>query len=370
VDGQQRLVTISLLLCALDRLVGATHPEVSRRIQKLISNPDEAQDNYFKLLPTKKYGDRAAYAAIVRGETVLPKTESRIPEAFEYLFKELEGRILRGEIEPNRFFIALTNCLQVVFINLDQKERPFEIFESLNAKAKPLSPADLVRNYIAMRLPAKKQEETFEKYWAPIDELLQEKRTVGKSRLGELTAFLRHYLAMLTGLLPNEQHVYERFRDRMEKEFSDTEAFIDEIAVIKRYAEYYNRLLRPIHEPDQVIRTQLKRLNVLEVSTAYPLLLAMYEARFQARINDKEFLEGLETIENYLVRRFVAGEPSNYQLMLRSPSHFNFWDTDCTDLHRKRNATPDNEKSVVSVASVSTNASVNPDRILYCRQGA
>lgn len=65
VDGQQRLVTISLMLCALDRLVRETHPEVSRRIQKLVSNPDESQDNFFKLLPTKKYGDRVAYTAIM-----------------------------------------------------------------------------------------------------------------------------------------------------------------------------------------------------------------------------------------------------------------------------------------------------------------
>jgi uncharacterized protein with ParB-like and HNH nuclease domain len=312
VDGQQRLTTISLLLCALYRACKESHPDIAKKIQKLLTNPDESGDYHFKVLPTAKYGDRVAYVAIIKGEEPIPMTESKIPEAFAFLSKELSYKISQQQIDPARYFIALTNCLQVVFIDLDQRERPFEIFESLNAKAKPLSPADLVRNYIAMKLPEAKQEEIFNKYWAKIDDLLQEKRTVGKSRLGEITAFLRHYLAMLSGALPNERHVYERFRDRMEKEFRATDAFVDELATLKKYAENYDRLLRPEGELNKEIREQMMRLTVLEVSTAYPFLMAMYDARDQNKVSDAHFLESLKILENYLVRRYLAGEPTNF----------------------------------------------------------
>jgi uncharacterized protein with ParB-like and HNH nuclease domain len=52
----------------------------------------------------------------------------------------------------------------MVFINLETSESPYRIFESLNAKGKPLTQADLIRNYVAMRLPAADQERLFDEY--------------------------------------------------------------------------------------------------------------------------------------------------------------------------------------------------------------
>ncbi len=312
VDGQQRLTTISLVLCALGRLVKDSQPNLYKKTQRLLINHDEDGPLFFKVLPTTKYGDRDAYMAIVQGKIPSNQTESRIPLAFEFFYKELGHRINQGILDPERFFIVLTNCLQVVFIDLDQRERPYEIFESLNSKGKPLSQADLVRNYIAMRLPEPTQEKVFGEYWSDIENLLQEKRTVGRSRLGELTAFLRHYLAFRSGVLCNEEHVYARFRDRIEKEFVSSELFVAEIATLKRFAEYYNSLLRPHHESDASIRTALTRLYKLETSTAYPFLLAVYDAGYEGKISREDFLEGLQILENYIVRRYLAGEQTNY----------------------------------------------------------
>ncbi|MDT4956129.1 MAG: hypothetical protein QOJ02_4267 [Acidobacteriota bacterium] len=311
VDGQQRLTTISLLLCALSQIATDSHPALVKKIRKLLVNSDESGDVYFKILPTTKYGDRVAYMSVIQNE-VPPPTESRIPHAFEYLQKELRHKISSGSIDPEKFFLVLTNCFQVVFIDLNQNESPYKIFESLNAKGKPLSQADLVRNYIAMKLPSTGQEEVFEKYWSKIEGVLQEKRTVGRSRLGELTAFLRHYLTMRAGVLCTEEHVYARFRDRIEKEFAESLAFVKEIATLQHFAEYYNKLLRPVNEPHLAIREAMERLNILEISTAYPFLLACYDAYDKGKLSADNFKNVLSVLENYLVRRYLVGEPTNY----------------------------------------------------------
>lgn len=309
VDGQQRLTTISLMLIALGRIVYHTHPSLNKKIQKLLVNEDEQGHLYFKLLPTTKYGDRLSYQAIVRGEPISP-VESKIPEAFSYFSKELGRQIQQGNIEPEQFFIVLTTCLQAVFIDLDNNERPYEIFESLNFKGRTLTQADLVRNYIAMKLPQADQAFVFEHYWSPIEEILQEKRTVGKSRLGELTAFLRHYMAYLFGILVNEEHVYSRFRDR--GQLMNTAEFIEEIKTLKRFAGYYDRMLRPEKEPNKTLREQLNRLNTFEFATAYPFLLYAYDAIENNQLSSQDLVEGLKILEAYMVRRYLARDTVGY----------------------------------------------------------
>ncbi len=310
VDGQQRLTSISLLFCALGSIIQETHPVLYRRIQRLLFNLEESESIRFKILPTAKYGDREAYITILNGGVSL-STTSKIPQAFNYFFRELQNRIVTGSIEAERFFFVLSNCFQVVFINLSQDESPYKIFESLNAKGKHLSQADLVRNYIAMRLPASKQEEIYINYWSKIEEMLQESLTVGRSRIGQLTAFLRHYLAMSTGVLCNIEHIYARFRDRMEQqEFKSSDKFIEELTRLRRFAEYYSKLLNPIEgEPHFEV---LKHLNTLEVSTAYSFLLAAYDGHYTKEITTEEFNGLFTVLENYIVRRYICGEQTNY----------------------------------------------------------
>ena len=316
VDGQQRLTTLSLLFLVLRDLVETVETTDERerlfkKINKFVINLDEKKEDevYFKLLPTNKYGDRQAYQKIILQENLLPQTESGIPKAYDYFYHEIKSKVKEGELDIGRFFTVLKNSFQVVFIELNKNESPYHIFESLNAKGKPLTQPDLVRNYMAMMLPTSQQEIAFTK-WEKIEKLLQEDRKVGKSGMGELTAFIRHYLAMETRNLCAESHIYARFRDYCKR--LDEKEFVLAIAKLLKFAEYYNKLLRPENEVNQDIKTALIRLNTFDLSTAYPFLLTLYNEYNYQKNNFEEFIECLKLLENYLVRRYICGEPTNY----------------------------------------------------------
>lgn len=313
VDGQQRLTSLSLLLCAFRDLIESINKKIFNKISRLLINEDEEDDSYFKLLPTEKYGDREAYKKLILAEFDLEKDsfESTIPNAYEFFYRKLEGSLRADEIDPDRFTNALLNSFQVVFISLNSDESPYKIFESLNAKGKDLTQADLVRNYIAMKLPLESQEKAFKKYWEPIETRLQEQRSVGKSRIGELTAFIRHYLAMCSRNLCSKENIYERFRNRCENLQEDSE-LIAELKELNQCSDYYDRLLRPDHEPNNSIRRQLKRLSIFDISTGYPFLLSVYSAWDTQDLSEDQFLEILRITENYLVRRYITGKQTNY----------------------------------------------------------
>jgi uncharacterized protein with ParB-like and HNH nuclease domain len=312
VDGQQRLTSISILLKSLSLFLGGEDP-FRRRIQRFLLN-DEEGELAFKLLPTKKHGDRDAFTRIISDGEFVDANRSRICEAFAFFQDELKKRVHSG-ISPEGLLTVLTTSFKVVFINLETSESPYRIFESLNAKGKPLTQADLIRNYVAMRLPAGDQERLFDEYWSRTEELLQESREVG--RIGELTAFFRHYLSMMGGAVVNENHVYSRFRDRGEREFKDAPSFEAEIKRLWQFARYYDALLRPGQSrlPNGVQRL-LDSLNTLEAQTAYPFLLRLLETFAENQITDDQLQSCLLVVENYLTRRFIVGDPTNYQLKM------------------------------------------------------
>lgn len=308
VDGQQRLTSISLLLCALRDTLD--DPSVAKQIDKYLLNIDQQGQLRYKIVPTERYGDRQAYRMILEGKPAYG-LRSRIVKAYSYFRDNLLNVLANPVIDSHQFFSCILSSMYIVFIELDRTDKPYKIFESLNHKGKALTEADLVRNYVAMRLPANRQQQVFDEHWLMIENLLSEQELT--ARIPELTAFLRHYLAFRSGELPREDRVYIGFRNRIEKRLkADDDEFIAEIETLHQFAGYYDKLLRPAKEPQDNIREQLERLNVLQATTAYPLLMHFYHLYNNETISSDEFVRTLRVVENYLVRRFLAGEPTNY----------------------------------------------------------
>ncbi len=191
IDGQQRLTTISILLCALRDCLdkNSADKNSASRIQEVyLTNRYCPVEDTLKFVPTQ--ADRDIYRQIVLDRKA-PESDSLMVQAYHFFKKELKkGVDLNGDpLDAAKVLTTLEQCLQVVMINLSNDDDPYLIFESLNFKGEPLTQADLVRNYLLMRFQHSitsegEQERVYKAYWEPLEKALG----------SNLTEFLRHYV--------------------------------------------------------------------------------------------------------------------------------------------------------------------------------
>ena len=306
IDGQQRITTVFILLTLLrDKAKESDQERLADEISNtLLVNSYQDGDDYFKLMPTQV--DRVAYRALVNGTTKVP--DSQIQRAYDFFARKLSQK--KPDIRKLKEMIR-TN-LSLVSIVLDPDDNPHLVFESLNAKGRPLTQADLIRNYFFMRIHVARQEEIYSHFWQPM-----------QTALGDsLTEFIRHFLTR-RGSVIKQADVYQVLKN--EVSVSNALMYLEELAY---YAELYKKLLNPSFELNTDIANYLRRLNRIEVTTAYPLLLNLYADYERHQITSASFVLMLQILENYLIRRFVCGYPTNqlnkifptiYQATIRNP---------------------------------------------------
>lgn len=289
IDGQQRLTTIFVLLTLLrNRAREIQNQGFAEEINNtLLVNPYKKDNDFYKLMPTQV--DRETYQNLING--VSNETENQLTRAYTFFDKKLK----QVELEPEKLKKIITSYFSVVSIVLDADDNPYLVFESLNAKGRPLTQADLIRNYFFMRIHFEKQDEVYKTYWHPMQTALNE----------DLTEYIRHFL-MRGGNIIKQGDVYYALKENV-----STSNAIDYLKDLKKFSVYYQRLKFPEFEPEIELQKLFRRLNRIEVTTAYPLLLNFYSNYDEGKISKADFAVILKTLENYLIRRFVCNVATN-----------------------------------------------------------
>ena len=289
IDGQQRLTTIFILLSLLrDNAKQIGQHELAEEINNtLLVNPYKKDFDYFKLQSTQV--DKVSFQKLIRSESL--ENQDNITNAYKFFERKLRQSSLNIQTVKK----IIVNNLSVVSIVLDLDDNPHLVFESLNAKGRPLTQSDLIRNYFIMKIHINEQEEIYSQYWKPMQDNLGE----------SLTEFIRHYL-MKDGRQVKQSDVYFSLKDIVNK--GNVLECLKDIAI---FAKYYQKLLCPEYEVNINIRRALNRLSRIEVTTAYPFLLNCYDDYSQKKITADEFVNILKTLENFMIRRFVCNIPTN-----------------------------------------------------------
>ncbi|MEN6553702.1 MAG: HNH endonuclease family protein [Methanobacterium sp.] len=146
-----------------------------------------------------------------------------------------------------------------------------------------------------MRIHVDKQQSVYDELWSPMEETLD----------SNLPEFIRHYL-MHEGADIKQNDIYYYLKEKVEN--SNT---IEYLTDLFKFSSYYKKLINPNLEGNNQIKKYLDRLNKIEVTTAYPLLLNLYNKLDKHIISESDFVKMLQIIENYLIRLFVCGRATN-----------------------------------------------------------
>ncbi len=300
IDGQQRLTTLSLLFLAFKKKLENSEEECSITAnqveeQFLINKYASTEDRKIKLQLTRH--DREIFNNLIRGEDILEQDKSnRVYKNFKFFVDQIEVT----EIGIEKLFNGIRKLI-VVDIALGKEDNPQLIFESLNSTGLDLSQFDLIRNFVLMGLKSiERQENIYNKYWLPMERLFLNAQGEEK-----FDAFMRAYLTIKMGSIPNLNAIYKEFkRYIMNKNVDET------VSDVYKYSKYYDKLEFG-NEEDAEIKEILSNIRTLKVEVAAPFLLAIYDDYSNKIINKDDFISILKLVESYVFRRAITGIPTN-----------------------------------------------------------
>ena len=293
VDGQQRITSILLLLSAIRNHL-----------------PD---NDFDKMAIDKKYltnefgteSDEVVFDKILLGNQLSEEEQkSNLFKNFEYFNSRLND-LSNNDADIKQFYNAVGD-LDIVDLDLkieDDLEAVQKIFEKINSTGKPLSPADLIRNYLLIATTIERQQQLYDNYWIKIEELYNDKNNISD--------FAKHYLITKRGDWVEENKMYSTFRSYFSNVGEEKETILSEML---RLSKYYN-WFKNADTDNSSLNVMIKELNILKSDDMYSLLLVLFDKLYG--INNNELLKIIDLLVDFMIRYRIVGL-SNGSADLRS----------------------------------------------------
>lgn len=299
IDGQQRITTMTILLKAL----ADTYPEESESIiDSYIKNiRAKNEEEQIKLRPLNE--DAHRLMMLLKNKHSTLEKECSILINYTTCIKRLEKWRDRG-VTSQDIYTALTK-LEMVTITLSiGEDDPQAIFECINSTGKPLSKADLIRNYLMMK--ADNQKSLYNDFWLPF-----EKRFSLSKRDEEMDQFFYLFMMYKTGSLCNKSRLYEDFAALYSNKESETLKPEEILQELDKCAEIYKIILGETSGASNRLNDDLTSLRQLDQATCYPFIFRVYSDYQQNNISLDTLEKVIRLLLSYLVHRAVCGVPSN-----------------------------------------------------------
>lgn len=326
VDGQQRLTTITLLLCALRDVFSRLGDDDSARgLQSLIERQDlKARVKFVLQTPSgypyfqdviQRHGDSKREHDIGPDEQRLAAAFGRIGDFIDDAIKGfLEDETQRPKVRTAKAVKRLEEIrdkvlgLKLIFIEVDNQDDAYFIFETLNTRGKDLGVSDLVRNLLLSHL--KQQNADVDLARDDFEAILGLFRSAPPNV--NINKFLLHqWLSQYSYV--SEAKLYRAIRAEIGANQAQT--YLDQLksdAALYRAISEPRKPLREWTAEERGVRDSLAALQLFGVTQPLPMLLALLRAYDRKDIKLAALKKAVRAIEDFhFAFTAVASQPSS-----------------------------------------------------------
>lgn len=347
IDGQQRLTSLFLSLCALNLVAKeAGSEEISDALadEYLLSRKTTSRHQP-KLSPTLQdtrqfnqvvLGALGEKAKVFRAQES-GSTEGTLLDAYELIKREVRKRCLDADNKVSAEMVGrlrevLLEKLEFVEIRLGQKHDANEVFDRLNKEGARLGIVDLIRNEVLKRLKddASSAEEVYSTQWKPFEECFSSQEIMEGY-------FFPHALTRDSSV--TKSRTFISLSKRWASSHGASARPLDQIAAVmadlREHVDVYLHLkegkgvkLAPSSYVDAL--NTLHRMR--RPSVVYPYIFSLHSAVKDGSVDEQSAARALALIETFLFRRAIVGlEPTGLHAVFKG-----LWPQVGTDLPKLR----------------------------------
>ena len=311
VDGQQRMTTITILLCVLRNVMDDLDlTDSAKGVHSLIERKNI--DNVPEYILTSESSYPYLQEHIQKfGDADLDVTPLEEEKTLQNAFKQSE-KLVRGIVDSIKINTTIkdddksklisTNLrkirdcildLKVIFIELDDEDDAYLIFETLNTRGKDLNTSDLVKNHLTKLLKAGNAnvDSTKEK-WATLRKNIEE----SESDI-EIDPFLHTYWLSRYDFV-TQKKLFKEIKKRIDKD--NAKDFIDSLLCDSDiYRSIYEPSYKDWKKEELGIVRALDALNLFRVKLQVPTVLSILRNYFDEEIKKASAERALTSIAKF-----------------------------------------------------------------------
>lgn len=317
IDGQQRVTTTTILICALKwHLQAQNENELANLVsQDFLNRPDYEQHgqqpNLVLNLNDRSFFEEHIISAIdpkdlsaIADQDTCSPSNLQLARCYIYMCRQISHLVQEStslQTVTHRIISALREKVFLIRIDVEDDLKAFTLFEALNNRGVELSEADLLKNFVFSK--AGEHLSIIKRNWENMSQ------NIGHF---SLMRFLRHHWNSNHGAIPSSG-LFAALKKQIETP-DDARHLSDQITVS---SEAYGAIIDSNHDHWQIldinnineIKKKLDHLSVIRAEQCYILLLAVLEC------TPHLFYDYLVMIKNFTFRFSTIGGKNTAELM-------------------------------------------------------